>query len=82
MREVCISLSVMPPRADTTTMTGSCWASTMRFTLKMLSTEPTDVPPNFITFIVCCFNEVTGYINKAEELRLPSATRKLPFMPR
>ena len=54
MREVCISLSVMPPKADTTTMTGSCRASTMRFTLKILSTEPTDVPPNFITFIVCC----------------------------
>ena len=59
MREAFISLSVMPPKADTTTMTGSCWTSTMRFTLKMLSTEPTDVPPNFITFIVCCFNEVT-----------------------
>ena len=34
-------------------------ASTIRLRLKMLSTEPTDVPPNFITFIsavrFCCF---------------------------
>ena len=28
--------------------------STMLFRLRILFTEPTDVPPNFITFICCC----------------------------
>ena len=44
-------MSVIPPKAETTTMTGSSIASTIFFTLKMLFTEPTDVPPNFNTFI-------------------------------
>ena len=35
----------------TTTITGSLADSTILFTLKMLFTEPTDVPPNFITFM-------------------------------
>ena len=46
-----VNLSVMPPNADTTTITGSSTASTILLTLKILFTEPTDVPPNFITFI-------------------------------
>ena len=37
--------------ADATTITGSSTASTILLTLKILFTEPTDVPPNFITFI-------------------------------
>ena len=41
----------MPPNAETTTITGSLADSTILFTLKMLFTEPTDVPPNFITFM-------------------------------
>ena len=41
----------MPPNAETTTITGSFADSTILFTLKMLFTEPTDVPPNFITFM-------------------------------
>ena len=43
----------MPPNAETTTITGSPADadSTILFTLKMLFTEPTDVPPNFITFM-------------------------------
>ena len=49
--EVLINLSVMPPNAETTTITGSPADSTILFTLKMLFTEPTDVPPNFITFM-------------------------------
>ena len=49
--EVLINLSVIPPKADTTTITGSSTASTICLTLKMLFTEPTDVPPNFITFM-------------------------------
>ena len=54
---VAISLSVIPPNALTTTITGCRLASvsTMRFKHKMLFTEPTDVPPNFKTFI-CCYN--------------------------
>ena len=36
---------------ETTTITGSLADSTILFTLKMLFTEPTDVPPNFITFM-------------------------------
>ena len=48
---VLINLSVIPPNADTTTITGSSTASTICLTLKMLFTEPTDVPPNFITFM-------------------------------
>ena len=43
----------MPDNADTTTITGSTSASTIFFTLRMPLTEPTDVPPNFNTFIVC-----------------------------
>ena len=49
--EVRISLSVMPPSAETTTMTGSCCDSTICLTLNMLWMEPTEVPPNFITFM-------------------------------
>ena len=45
----------MPPKADTTMMVGSCCASTIFLTLRMLLAEPTDVPPNFITFIVRSF---------------------------
>ena len=47
------SWSVMPPKALTTTIMGCLLASrsTMRLRLKILFTEPTDVPPNFITFI-------------------------------
>jgi hypothetical protein len=43
----------MPPSALTTTTTGCLRASfsTMCFKLRMLFTEPTDVPPNFKTFI-------------------------------
>jgi len=51
MDEVASNLSVMPPNADTTTITGSSMASTIFLTLKILFTEPTDVPPNFNTFI-------------------------------
>ena len=51
IREVLINWSVIPPNADTTTITGSPADSTIFFTLKMLFTEPTDVPPNFITFM-------------------------------
>ncbi len=51
MVEVASNLSVMPPKAETTTITGSSIASTIFFTLKILFTEPTDVPPNFNTFI-------------------------------
>ena len=51
MAPVRSSWSVMPPKADTTTMAGSWADSTMRFTVRMLSTEPTEVPPNFITFM-------------------------------
>ena len=39
------------PSAETTTITGSRQLSTICLTLDMLSTEPTDVPPNFNTFI-------------------------------
>ena len=49
--EVQISLSVIPPNAETTTITLSSIPSTIRLTLNMLLTEPTDVPPNFNTFI-------------------------------
>ena len=43
----------MPPNADTTTMTCSFEAadSTIPLRFSILFTEPTDVPPNFITFI-------------------------------
>jgi hypothetical protein len=51
MRDVLISLSVMPPNAETTTMAGFAVDSTMLFTLNMLFTVPTDVPPNFNTFM-------------------------------
>ena len=45
--------SVIPPKALTTTTMGCDLASfvTICFRLRMLSTEPTDVPPNFNTFI-------------------------------
>jgi Na+/citrate or Na+/malate symporter len=45
----------MPPNAETTTIKGSLIASTILLTLKMLFAEPTDVPPNFITFIILVF---------------------------
>ena len=44
--------SVTPFSAETTTITGSCSFSTMLFTNCRLSGLPTEVPPNFITFIV------------------------------
>ena len=50
-RHVEMIKEVMPPNAETTTITGSLADSTILFTLKMLFTEPTDVPPNFITFM-------------------------------
>ena len=53
--DVFISWSVMPPKAETTTMTGSSAVSTMRLTLKMLLAVPTDEPPNFITFMIYLF---------------------------
>ena len=60
--EVLISLSVMPPSADTTTMTGSSTFSTIFFRLSILSGEPTEVPPNFSTLISISFvNETTPY---------------------
>ena len=49
---VLISRFVMPPRAETTTTNSACSPATMFLTLFMLSTVPTDVPPNFITFIL------------------------------
>ena len=51
--EVANSWSVMPPKALTTTTTSPCCASfsTICFRLRILSTEPTDVPPNFNTFM-------------------------------
>ena len=52
--DVASSLSVMPPRALTTITTGCFLASfsTICLRLRILFTEPTDVPPNFNTFIV------------------------------
>ena len=52
--DVAMSLSVMPPRALTTITTGCFFASfsTICFRLRMLFTEPTDVPPNFNTFML------------------------------
>lgn len=52
-----MSWSVIPPRALTTTTIGCRRASfsTIRFKLRMLFTEPTDVPPNFKTFICLLF---------------------------
>ena len=54
--DVAMSLSVMPPNALTTTMMGCSCASfsTIAFRLRILSTEPTEVPPNFNTFISFC----------------------------
>ena len=61
----------MPPKALTTTMTGSVCLSTILLTLSMLSTEPTDVPPNFITFILarleCHFYKSRAKVQKNEE---------------
>ena len=46
-----MSWSVTPPRAETTTTTGWGVASTMCFTLVMLSGVPTELPPNFNIFM-------------------------------
>ena len=48
---VFMSLSVIQPSADTTTIAGSDNPSTIFFTLVKLSIVPTDVPPNLSTFI-------------------------------
>ncbi len=48
---VDINKSVMPPRAETTTTLRPGVSSTIFFTFLRLSTVPTEVPPNFITFI-------------------------------
>ena len=61
----------MPPKALTTTMTGWCRASfsTIFFRLRILETEPTDVPPNFNTFIADVFWVI---------IRLPLMMEKMP----
>ena len=46
-----IKRSVMPPSADTTTIFFPGVDSTIFFTFNRLSIVPTDVPPNFNTFI-------------------------------
>ena len=59
----------MPPSADTTTITRSFAAasSTMFLRFNMLFTEPTDVPPNFITFItVSTLCSLWFYCNKVQ----------------
>ena len=48
---VRIRASVTPPSADTTTITGNVWDSIICLTLLECNTVPTDVPPNFSTFI-------------------------------
>ena len=49
------SRSVTPPRAETTTITGSFSFSMICLTIFKLSGLPTELPPNFITFIPFCF---------------------------
>ncbi len=44
-------LSVIPPKAETTMTTSSCWLFTISLTFRMFSALPTEVPPNFNTFI-------------------------------
>ena len=46
---------VNPPIADTTTSTGLASALTISLRLRRLSMLPTEVPPNFITFIAILF---------------------------
>ena len=69
-----MSLSVMPPRALTTTIMVSFFASfsTIFFKLRMLFTEPTDVPPNFNTFIYLVFMFVRPLDNSGFSLLNPS----------
>ena len=51
-----ISLSVIPPNAETTTMTFSLQSQIIFFTVLRLPAFPTDVPPNFNTFITRLIN--------------------------
>lgn len=61
--EAFINRSVIPPTAETTTTTlvVSIVFLTMSLTLRIFSAEPTDVPPNFKTFIIIRFK--MGYNN-------------------
>ena len=54
LSEATMSLSVMPPIAETTTTIAVflALALTICVTFWMFSEEPTEVPPNFKTFII------------------------------
>ena len=48
----------MPPKALTTTTEGRLSPSTIRLRFRIPVAEPTDVPPNFNTFILIIKNEL------------------------